>query len=159
MEYFRDIVITAALCGIVISLTPQTEKGTGKYVKYLTSLVLLLVLLTPLTALRASADQITNAVRGFFSASESTVQDTYSAAITMNASALSDGITASLCEKFNLAPDDLTVSLTLDTADPSALAVTSVDIQLRTNTDPTAVRSYVRSLGFETCTVTKGATP
>lgn len=161
MEYFRDIVITSALCGIIISLTPESEKGAGKYIKYLTSLTLLLVILAPLSSLRTSADEISNAVRGFFSSADSDLQtqNAYSSAISMNASALSDSLTDSILGEFDLAEDDLAVTITLDTSDPTSLTVASVTVKLRTNTDPTAVQAYIQSLGFDNCTVTKGASP
>lgn len=159
MKYFGEIITAAVLCGVISALSPEDRGGVGRFLKYLTSLVLLLALLSPLAGLRTAAGEVTDAVRSFFGLSGYRVDDTggADAALKIKADALTEYIRDSVCERFGLKPEEVSVSVTLDAQELSAVSVEYVEVQLFSGkAEAGEVEAYLKELGFENCKAVKG---
>ena len=103
------------LAGIVSAAAPDKKNGGGA-VKYICSVAVLLVMLSPVMAFLSSAERTSDMITNFFSGMIGEV------------GAASESIGKAVAAKFGLAHEAVSVSLTLDMSDVSAVQIVRADI-------------------------------
>ena len=123
------------LAGIVSAAAPDKKNGGGA-VKYICSVAVLLVMLSPVMSFLSSAERTSDMITDFFSGVIGEV-----GAVSADggggfdelrslsaAAAVSESIGKAVAAKFGLAREAVSVSLTLDMSDVSAVQIVRADI-------------------------------
>ena len=122
------------LAGIVSSAAPDKRNGGGA-VKYICSVAVLFVMLSPVMAFLSSAERTSDMITNFFSGmigevgAASDGGDGFDELRSSSAAAaVSESIGKAVAAKFGLAREAVSVSLTLDMSDVSAVQIVRADI-------------------------------
>lgn len=114
---------------------PPDKKNGGGAVKYICSVAVLLVMLSPVMAFLSSAERTSDMITNFFSGmigevgAASDGGDGFDELRSSSAAAaVSESIGKAVAAKFGLAHEAVSVSLTLDMSDVSAVQIVRADI-------------------------------
>ena len=125
MEYVREIIICAAVCGIVIVVAPGESEGTKRCVRLAVSLVMLAAIIRPITKIAADVPDIMEYVDRMIpseSQAEGNGRDVVAAAICSAAETAAS-------EYFSCPAGDFSVSLTL-VGEGEAIAVAGAEVSV-----------------------------
>ena len=139
------------LAGIVSVAAPDKKNG-GRAVKYICSVAVLLVMLSPVISFLSSAERTSDMITEFFSdvinevgaASDDAGFDDLRGSSA--AAAVSESIGKAVAAKFGLSREAVSVSLTLDMSDVSAVQIVRADIVI-SDVDHTGEGRFVSEIG------------
>lgn len=136
MDALQSYLTTAMLASVASALCIQlTDERFRKYVKFVAGLCLTALLALPLTSLVSELSEVDLS----FEQSESATLTGDSAYIELLGSELSRSIGDRVALLYDLPRESVYVTLSLDTADLSAIAIVSIDILVTTECDEKAI--------------------
>jgi hypothetical protein len=155
MEALKSYLFTAMLASLASTILIRiTDPRHRSYLRYIAGLALLLLISSPLTSLGAELGAALSDVE--FSGSDKTEDDKKEFLGEMGRT-MSVQIGDLIAKEFSLSRERVTVKLTLDLSDVSAIAIYRVDVSISGNCDADAIDRYLtESLN---CEVTVIAVP
>lgn len=128
MNYLKDIVCAALLCGIVTSISSLTSNGSGKYVRYVCALFFLCVILSPF--IKDTADSM-EYLNDLYDISFSETEE-YKAESRNKLDIISDEICRAVvnntAEAFNVSSDCFAVKLYLEEYNDGSITIKKSDV-------------------------------
>lgn len=143
MDALRSYLTTAILASVVSAICIQiTEERFRKYVKFIVGLCLLSVLALPLVSLVREISEIDLAVE----VNEGEIQNDDTAYLNLLGSQIAESIGDRIARQYDIPREAVYVTLTLDTADPTAIEIDAVEVTVTEACDEELIE---RSLSAE----------
>ncbi|MBQ8382466.1 MAG: hypothetical protein IJX47_04585 [Clostridia bacterium] len=156
MEALKSYLLTAMLASLAASLLLRlSDHRYRAYIRYVAGLALLLLLTVPLTSLAADlAEELseTDVIE------EEQEQSTREEAVGEIGRTMSRQIGDMIAQRFALPRESISVKLTLDLTDLSAISIYRVDLTIRMACDAREIESYLSESLDCPVTVSEGDT-
>lgn len=142
MEALKSYLLTAMLASLAASLLIRiTDEGYRKYVRLIAGLALLLLLVKPLFTL---ADAVTDGLTDLERLPESTDDGGEQGAfIGEMGRTMSREVGDLIAKRFGLLRDTVSVKLTLDLSDLSAISIYRIEVTVTSDCDTEQIRKYL----------------
>lgn len=156
MEKFSDFVVSVltvcVISGIVIGISP--EGAMKKYISYIVSLCMLAAIITPIISIFSSVPQYSGEIERIFEDQNETDSDAETRLIEAQKAAVELAIRDTIVKKFGIGEDNVSVEITIDTANKSAIEIRCIDVSVAGECPSGEIKRYIEEMFYGTAKVT-----
>ncbi len=146
--YLGEILLMTVVSGVLLLLAP--DGNVKKHIRFLVSVCLVAAVSVPLLAAVRELPALIEAEEASLTVEEEAVKERQSTRVVeASKGQIEQAIASYLCARYGRTPDGVSVSVTLDASDLSAVEITSIRVALADGRDGEAIAADLRKLFLE----------